>query len=588
MRKFLFKSLALFIGAFSIFAAACGGGGGGVQAHVCAFDQEIVSEAYLKSEASCKSKAEYYYSCECGEKGAETFQYGFKTSHDFTAERAESQYLKKAATCEKAAEYYKSCTVCGLRANYYQTFTYGELGECDFSKEVPDGKYLKTEATKTAAATYYKSCACGKQGEETFSYGEPLKTYTEAEKIPYTPVSLTVTLFDAENSVYGFTCNTEKEPLRPVLQIQKGGELTEDCLEFDVSTVKQSSYSESDTSFTYYILKAEAPLEANAEYTYRIYDKYVETGTAPATLQTKDTKSTEFSFTHVADTQAYATNFGTVLNNVVGNTDFLLHTGDVVESSKHEHEWKEMLHGNAAYLSKVPMMAISGNHETTYKNGSNETFKHFHNKLPTQASTKLGYFYSFTYGNTKFIMLNTNDLTGNKLKTEQYDWLVDELKNNTATWTIVSMHNPMYSVGKYGSDTSRNQICLALRAQLQAIFAQYGVDVVLQGHDHTVSRTFPINGQGQPQTETWQTENGVEYSVNPDGVLYLMHGTSGGQTRSPYAVDSTLFKYGESSKACSWAKFEIRGNTMTIRVNYYQSGTVKNYQTWGIKKTAAQ
>ena len=183
-------------------------------------------------------------------------------------------------------------------------------------------------------------------------------------------------------------------------------------------------------------------------------------------------------------------------------------------------------------------------------------------------------------------MLNTNDLTGNKLKNEQYNWLVNELQNNTATWTIVAMHNPMYSVGKYGADETRNAISLALRAQLQSIFAQYGVDIVLQGHDHAVSRTYPIDGNGQPQTETWQTENGVNYYVNPNGVLYLMNGTSGGQARSPYAIDASLYQYAEGSKASSWAQFEISGNEMKVSVNYYTASGVLSYQTWGIKKTS--
>jgi 3',5'-cyclic AMP phosphodiesterase CpdA len=391
-----------------------------------------------------------------------------------------------------------------------------------------------------------------------------------------------------ENSVYGFTCNTQKEPLRPVLQVQKSASFDEnaDVTEYPATVEKASSYNENDSSFTYYIVKAEATLDIGAEYSYRIYDKYVEIGSTPATIKARDVKSEKFTFTHVADTQDYPTEFGYVLKSVTNTTDFLLHTGDVVESSKHEHHWKAMLNGNFANLSKTPMMAISGNHETTYKHGSNETFKHFHYKLPTQNSTLLGFFYSFSYGNAKFIMLNTNVLTGNRLTNEQYDWLVNELKTNDKTWTIVAMHNPVYSAGRYGSESTRNEIALALQPQLQGIFAQYGVDIVLQGHDHVVSSTHPLNGEGQAQTETKQTVEGVEYSVNPQGVYYLMTGTSGGQTRSPYTTNSALYKYALASKASSFTNFEIDGNSMKISVSYYQSGEVKTYQTWGIQKTA--
>lgn len=52
--------------------------------HVHNFNQEVAEDKYLRSEATCLAKATYYYSCECGEKGSETFEYGEVSSiHDF-------------------------------------------------------------------------------------------------------------------------------------------------------------------------------------------------------------------------------------------------------------------------------------------------------------------------------------------------------------------------------------------------------------------------------------------------------------------------------------------------------------------------
>ena len=453
-----------------------------------------------------------------------------------------------------------------------------------------DIQYLKDEATIENAAVYYKSCVCGAKGTETFDYGTPLKEYTDAEKVAYKPTSLTVTLYDSENSVYGFTWNTQSEPLRPVVQVQKGNSLTDTCEEYFATVEQASSFNENDEEITYYIVKAEISLESEQTYSYRAYDKYVDVGTEVATFTARDTKTTSFSFAHISDSQATfgkgygGSYFAQTLSQIVDNNDFLLHTGDVVEYSKYEYEWKSMLDDNFSYLSKIPVMAISGNHETTYQNGVNETFKHFNNKLPVQESTDLGYFYSFIYGNAKFIMLNTNKLTSSKLTTEQYEWLIEELEHNTCEWTIVAMHNPMYSVGKYGADSSRNKIALALREQLQGIFAEYNVDVVLQGHDHAISRTYPINVQGNPQSEKWKTINGVKYSVNPNGVIYVMNGPAGDQSRTPYAIDDSLYHYAQSSYARSWADFVIDGNTMKVSVKYYNGSEIKTYQTWGILK----
>ncbi len=45
-----------------------------------AFDRQSTAEKYLKTSATCMEKAVYYYSCVCGEKGTETFEYGEKSA----------------------------------------------------------------------------------------------------------------------------------------------------------------------------------------------------------------------------------------------------------------------------------------------------------------------------------------------------------------------------------------------------------------------------------------------------------------------------------------------------------------------------
>lgn len=44
--------------------------------HTHAYTEKIVSDKYLKSAASCSAQAQYFYSCECGEKGNNTFANG--------------------------------------------------------------------------------------------------------------------------------------------------------------------------------------------------------------------------------------------------------------------------------------------------------------------------------------------------------------------------------------------------------------------------------------------------------------------------------------------------------------------------------
>ena len=49
------------------------------------FDQQVATEKYLASDATCIAKATYFYSCVCGEKGTETFESGDTLGHDWDA-----------------------------------------------------------------------------------------------------------------------------------------------------------------------------------------------------------------------------------------------------------------------------------------------------------------------------------------------------------------------------------------------------------------------------------------------------------------------------------------------------------------------
>ena len=95
MKKKLLVVLLAVISAFclSFVFAACGGdkennnqgnNQGGDTHNVHKYDKQVVQDKYLKSAATCTQKAIYYYSCECGEKGEQTFEYGELADHDFT------------------------------------------------------------------------------------------------------------------------------------------------------------------------------------------------------------------------------------------------------------------------------------------------------------------------------------------------------------------------------------------------------------------------------------------------------------------------------------------------------------------------
>ena len=148
----------------------CGGEYGDfASSHV--FDKQVTTDAYKATDATCEAKATYYYSCQCGEKGTETFEFGDYADHVFDREVADAEYLVSVATCTSPAVYNKSCA-CGLEGT--ETFEYGDALGHTFDNEVVSADYKATDATCTAKATYYYSCDCGAHGTATFAYGDML------------------------------------------------------------------------------------------------------------------------------------------------------------------------------------------------------------------------------------------------------------------------------------------------------------------------------------------------------------------------------------------------------------------------------
>lgn len=139
--------------------------------HVHSYDSFIIDKKYLKTAADCTHKAVYYKSCECGEKGEETFESG-GFSHTFDQQVSDSKYLYREADCNYPAAYYYSCK-CGEKG--YTMFSYGEPRGHIYNQQVVNDLSLKSKANCTNKAVYYYSCDCGLIGKETFEYGEPIE-----------------------------------------------------------------------------------------------------------------------------------------------------------------------------------------------------------------------------------------------------------------------------------------------------------------------------------------------------------------------------------------------------------------------------
>ena len=108
----------------------------------------------------------------------------------------------------------------------------------------------------------------------------------------YKPTSLTVSMFDAQSSVFGFTFNTVCKPLHPVIRIKKDGD--KEWIEYPFESYEASTVNEDVQDVPYYISKAEVQLDKNSVYSYFVWDKGTDVRTEETTIRTKDCNKKAF------------------------------------------------------------------------------------------------------------------------------------------------------------------------------------------------------------------------------------------------------------------------------------------------------
>ena len=83
MKKHLRTILLVAFVVISTLCIAVGCGGEVEPIHEHQYNKQVTNSDYLSKEATCDTAAEYFYSCECGEEGTETFKSGEPLGHDY-------------------------------------------------------------------------------------------------------------------------------------------------------------------------------------------------------------------------------------------------------------------------------------------------------------------------------------------------------------------------------------------------------------------------------------------------------------------------------------------------------------------------
>ncbi|WP_229051304.1 metallophosphoesterase family protein [Aeromicrobium sp. Leaf350] len=163
-----------------------------------------------------------------------------------------------------------------------------------------------------------------------------------------------------------------------------------------------------------------------------------------------------------------------------------LTAGDQVNDGNDDHQWEQWFAAIAPYSSTRSFLTVPGNHELY---GDDDMIRYRsqveHPRNGPEGQDDLAY--RVDVGGVRFITLNGNitdgltDTTDNGLGALQAEWLEEQLTDNPMEWTVVSIHQPMFSAAKLRDN-------VAQRSAFMPVLEEHDVDLVLQGHDHAYAR----------------------------------------------------------------------------------------------------
>ena len=269
-------------------------------------------------------------------------------------------------------------------------------------------------------------------------------------------------------------------------------------------------------------------LSPGKKYVYRVGSGNYRSNKYNFTTEAKDTKN--FKFLIFGDSQSgdsaeanpdYSVFKKTIHNAFKSNPDagFFINMGDLVEMGGYYSHWNEWFKATDSVVNYIPIMPVPGNHET-YKNSRYETSSPFNFtgqfKVPQNGPDLLkGEVYSYDYGDVHFAVINSQTdeeptINGIPLIDIEKPWLRNDLQKTKKKWKIVLFHKTPY----YNKATRTND---RLKAALLPVIDSCHVDVVFNGHDHGISRTYPFN-------------NDIIVDKPSKGTVYYITGRSGSKT----------------------------------------------------------
>ena len=212
-------------------------------------------------------------------------------------------------------------------------------------------------------------------------------------------------------------------------------------------------------------------------------------------------------------------------------TEILVSGGDQVETANTESQWTAFLAPDK--LRQYPWAATIGNHDVGGKAYEQHLFTPntdrsgalYANGNP--ASNTSGGDYWYVYKDVLFIDLNSNSYRtasgggGDEAHLAYVTDVIDQ-HGDEAKYTVLVYHHAIYSPGSHAKDGDAK----VRRVDFPTTFSDLGVDLVLQGHDHSYSRSYLI--KNSEKADPAEQPGAADVYPGPGGVLYVTGNSASG------------------------------------------------------------
>jgi hypothetical protein len=225
---------------------------------------------------------------------------------------------------------------------------------------------------------------------------------------------------------------------------------------------------------------------------------------------------------------------------------FVLHLGDLAYPRGAFVDYQSNYFGvYQDIMRRIPFFPCPGNHGYMTRDAFPYVMVH---AVPTVANIPeidRGRYYSFDWGDVHFVSIDSNAplVRASEGKGPMLQWLEYDLRSTRKFWKIVYFHHPPYAGGPNETDP----LSTLARQYLAPIVERYGVQLVLNGHEHSYQRSHPIRNR--------------QIVAPGEGTVYV---TSGGGGKTTYPIHYNPY-VATALSVYHYLRLEVNRVKLTVR-----------------------